>query len=51
MVGPSCTKLIFDVLLPYEVEEYTAEEVEARLRTAIKQADNRYVAEITVDRS
>lgn len=50
VVGPTHTNLIFDVLHPYDVEQFTREQLVREIVARLKAVDSRYEAVITVDR-
>ncbi len=50
VVGPTHTNLIFDVLHPYDVEQFTREQLVREIAARLKAVDSRYEAVITVDR-
>lgn len=50
VAGASHTKLIFDVLQPYEVDQFKPEALSEEIGRRIKDVDQRYIAVITVDR-
>ncbi len=50
VAGSTHTNLIFDVLQPYEVEQFTPKELSQEISRRITELDRKYIAVITVDR-
>ena len=50
VVGPTHTNLIFDVLHPYDVEQYTPDMLKVEITKRIKEINPKYMTVITVDR-